>query len=228
MRTRADGRPELDFFLLERDEEAPGGLRRYVDELSRVYTVGPISDPRGIVLQMLLACEQLGLGAFAANHEFMNSQYEINVDHSEALDAADRAFLLKAIGWSAEPRGAGGMVATFGGQAVQRPGRIGLPRPPLAEAGRRRMPFDAADFARRSLGLLRAPVRRRECSSDGQALMALLVATPTSVLCPTASRRPTSTGVSTIARPSCGSRTSTARAAGSRCVPETPAPALTS
>ena len=45
--------PELEFFLLERDADAPGGLRRYVDELSRVYTVGPISDPRGIVLDML-------------------------------------------------------------------------------------------------------------------------------------------------------------------------------
>jgi glutamine synthetase len=87
--------PELEFFLLERDASAPGGLRRYVDELSRVYTVGFVSDPRGIVLELLYACEQLGLQAFAANHEFMNSQYEINVKHSAAVDAADRAFLLK-------------------------------------------------------------------------------------------------------------------------------------
>jgi len=87
--------PELEFFLLERDASAPGGLRRYVDDLSRVYTVGLVSDPRGIVLELLCACEQLGLQAFAANHEFMNSQYEINVKHSGAVDAADRAFLLK-------------------------------------------------------------------------------------------------------------------------------------
>ena len=53
--------PELEFFLLERDPDAPGGLRRYVDELSRVYTVGAISDPRGIVLDMLYACEALDL-----------------------------------------------------------------------------------------------------------------------------------------------------------------------
>ena len=58
------------------------GLRRYVDELSRVYTVGAVSDPREIVLRMLLWCDELGLEAFAANHEFMNSQYEINVKHS--------------------------------------------------------------------------------------------------------------------------------------------------
>ena len=38
--------PELEFFLAERDPEAENGLRRYVDELSRVYTVGAVSDPR--------------------------------------------------------------------------------------------------------------------------------------------------------------------------------------
>ena len=74
--------PELEFFLAERDPSAPNGLRRYVDELSRVYTVGAVSDPREIVLRMLLWCDELGLQAFAANHEFMNSQYEINVKHS--------------------------------------------------------------------------------------------------------------------------------------------------
>ena len=83
--------PELEFFLVERDADGAAGLRRYVDELSRVYTVGAVSDPRQIVLQMLLWCDELGLEAFAANHEFMNSQYEINVKHSDALDAADRA-----------------------------------------------------------------------------------------------------------------------------------------
>ena len=89
--------PELEFFLVERDPEAPNGIRRYVDELSRVYTVGAVSDPRDLVLQMLLWCDELGLEAFAANHEFMNSQYEINVKHSDALDAADRAFMLLSL-----------------------------------------------------------------------------------------------------------------------------------
>ena len=46
--------PELEFFLAERDPSAENGLRRYVDELSRVYTVGAVSDPREIVLKMLL------------------------------------------------------------------------------------------------------------------------------------------------------------------------------
>jgi glutamine synthetase len=116
--------PELEFFLLERDPAAPGGLRRYVDELSRVYTVGSISDPRGIVLDMLYACEQLGLRVFAANHEFMNSQYEINIEHSGALDAADRGFLLKTAVKELAVRQ--GMVATFMGKPFNDQGGSGF------------------------------------------------------------------------------------------------------
>jgi glutamine synthetase len=116
--------PELEFFLLERDPEAPGGLRRYVDELSRVYTVGAVSDPRGIVLKMLLWCDELGLQAFAANHEFMNSQYEINVKHSGALDAADRAFMLRAA--VKEIAVGEGLLATFMGRPFADQGGSGF------------------------------------------------------------------------------------------------------
>ena len=41
--------PELEFFLLERDPDAPGGVRRRVDRPSMVYTVGPQVDPGGFV-----------------------------------------------------------------------------------------------------------------------------------------------------------------------------------
>jgi glutamine synthetase len=60
-----------------------------------VYTVGPQADPGGIVRKMTEDLAQLGLEVFAVNHEFMNSQYEINLRHSDALSAADRAFRLK-------------------------------------------------------------------------------------------------------------------------------------
>ena len=116
--------PELEFFLLERDAGAPGGLRRYVDELSRVYTVGAVSDPREVVLKMLLWCDELGLRAFAANHEFMSSQYEINVKHSGALDAADRAFLLRAAVKEIAVRE--GLVATFMGRPFSDQGGSGF------------------------------------------------------------------------------------------------------
>jgi glutamine synthetase len=116
--------PELEFFLVERDVDAPGGIRRYVDELSRVYTVGAVSDPREIVLRMLLWCDELGLDAFAANHEYMSSQYEINVKHSGALDAADRAFMLRAAVKEIAARE--GLLATFMGRPFSDQGGSGF------------------------------------------------------------------------------------------------------
>ncbi len=116
--------PELEFFLVERDASVPGGIRRYVDELSRVYTVGAVSDPRGVVLKMLLWCDELGLEAFAANHEYMSSQYEINLRHSPALDAADRAFMLRAA--VKEIAVLEGLLATFMGRPFTDQGGSGF------------------------------------------------------------------------------------------------------
>ncbi len=116
--------PELEYFVCERDATAHGGLRRYVDELSRVYTVGPVSDPRELTARMLLWCDELGLRAFAANHEFMNSQYEINLKHSEAVDASDRAFMLKAAVKELAARE--GLLATFIGRPFADQGGSGF------------------------------------------------------------------------------------------------------
>ncbi len=88
--------PELEFFLVVRDPAAPNGVRRHVDNLSMVYTVGPLADPDGLVRRMTEQLAEIGLDVFAVNHEFMNSQYEINLRHSDAVDAADRAFRLKS------------------------------------------------------------------------------------------------------------------------------------
>ena len=151
--------PELEFFLVERDPEAHGGLRRYVDELSRVYTVGAVSDPRQVVLRMLLWCDELGLDAFAANHEFMNSQYEINVKHSAAVDAADRAFMLKAAVKEIAARE--GLLATFMGRPFADQGGSGFHvHLSLASGGR-------AQRVRRRRRAGRAEPARRDTSSQG-------------------------------------------------------------
>jgi glutamine synthetase len=116
--------PELEFFLLERDPDAPRGYRRYVDDLSRAYTVGSASDPRGVVFEMLAWCEQLGLQATSATHEFSNAQYEITIGHSAAVDAADRGFLLKAAVKELAVRA--GLVATFMGKPFNDQGGSGF------------------------------------------------------------------------------------------------------
>jgi glutamine synthetase len=114
--------PELEFFLCVRDEN--GGLRRYVDNLSMVYTVGPQADPKGVVRELAEALSRLGMGAFAANHEFMNSQYEINLRHAPALEAADRAFRLKAA--VKDVAAIHGLVATFMGKPFNDQGGSGF------------------------------------------------------------------------------------------------------
>jgi|SRR5579862_4918462 len=106
--------PELEFYLCAPDPEAPNGYRRYVNNDSHVYTVGAMADPLGVLYEMLIACADLRLGAFAANHEYGRSQFEINLMHSGALDAADRAFRFKdAIKQMAQRHG---LLATFIGK----------------------------------------------------------------------------------------------------------------
>jgi glutamine synthetase len=116
--------PELEFFLVARDPAARGGIRRHVDNLSMVYTVGPQADPGGIVRRMTEQMAELGLGVFAVNHEFMNSQYEINLRHSGALDAADRAFRLKSA--VKDIAAQHGLLATFMGKPFNDQGGSGM------------------------------------------------------------------------------------------------------
>jgi len=116
--------PELEFFLLEPDPMAPGGVRRRVDRPSMVYTVGPQVDPGGLIRSLTEQLSAMGLGAYAANHEYMNSQYEINLHHGEALDAADRAFRLKAA--VKDVAAINGLVATFMGKPFNDQGGSGL------------------------------------------------------------------------------------------------------
>ena len=161
--------PELEHFICVRDPEAPGGLRRYVDELSRVYTVGAISDPRQITLRMLLAADELGLKAFAANHEFMNSQYEINIKHSAAVDAADRAFMLRTL--VKEIAAIEGLVATFMGRPFADQGGSGfhlhlsLARRRRAQRLRGRRRAGRAEPARKPVHRRRDRARRRRAGA---------------------------------------------------------------
>jgi glutamine synthetase len=116
--------PELEFFLCQPDPAAPNGVRRYVDNLSMVYTVGPQADPKGVIRQIMEALSELGLGAYAANHEFMNSQYEINLRHGPAVIASDRAFRLKSA--VKDIAAIHGLVATFMGKPFNDQGGSGF------------------------------------------------------------------------------------------------------
>ena len=90
----ADIGPELEYYLCEPD--GAGGFKRYGDAPGNVYVVGRKGDPEGLLLSTLRQLRDAGLRVTAANHEFSGGQFEINLDHSELVDAADRAFRMKS------------------------------------------------------------------------------------------------------------------------------------
>ncbi|MFJ2769678.1 glutamine synthetase family protein [Streptomyces sp. NPDC087300] len=88
--------PELEYFLCDPDPAAPTGWVPYGGATGNVYSAGRRGDPDGHLLRTLRQLADLGIGVIAGNHEFDGGQFEINLTHSEALDAADRAFRFKS------------------------------------------------------------------------------------------------------------------------------------
>jgi glutamine synthetase len=84
--------PELEFYLLRGDGDA---RTRYGAATGLAYTTGRRADPAGAFRRMHRALDELGLGVTAAHHEFSPGQFEINLHHGAAVEAADRAFLFK-------------------------------------------------------------------------------------------------------------------------------------
>lgn len=84
--------PELEYYVME---ERDGRWERTFDHKGLVYTTGAMVDPHGYFLHTLRMCDKLDIGAFAGNHEFSPSQYEINLWHADAMLSADRTFIFK-------------------------------------------------------------------------------------------------------------------------------------
>lgn len=84
--------PELEYFLLEPDG---AGWKRYDDAPGNVYVAGTKGDRSSHILRTLRTLRPMDLGVTMGNHEFASGQFEINLHHSEAVGAADRAFRFK-------------------------------------------------------------------------------------------------------------------------------------
>jgi glutamine synthetase len=102
---------EFEFYLLGHDA---GKWSRYTNQFSMIYTVGERADPQSIVREMVKSGRLVGLGVSAFHHECGRGQFEINLTHSDALDAADRAFRFKYMVKELAARH--GLVATFMGK----------------------------------------------------------------------------------------------------------------
>lgn len=83
---------ELEFYLLKRMNDA---WVKYSDHPSMVYTVGSRTDELRMLHHFLETGNIMGLQLTAANHEIGGGQFEVNMLHGHALEAADRAFRFK-------------------------------------------------------------------------------------------------------------------------------------
>lgn len=88
--------PELEFYILEPCQVSANGWKRYGEGTGNVYVAGLKGDPESVLLRFLRHLAAFNLDVVAANHEYSSGQFEINLWHSEALNAADRAFRFKA------------------------------------------------------------------------------------------------------------------------------------
>lgn len=88
--------PELEFYVLQADAAAAQGWSRYGEATGNVYVAGLRGDPENVLLRSLRQLSDYGLDVVAANHEFSSGQFEINLWHSGALSAGDRAFRFKS------------------------------------------------------------------------------------------------------------------------------------
>ena len=111
---------ELEFFLLRPDGV---GYAQYAAQPGLVYTLSPSVDTEGVLREMEDAVAAMGLPVVSANQEFFGSQWEINLRHGEALQAADDAHFFKLA--VKEIAAKHGLVATFMGKPLQEQGTSG-------------------------------------------------------------------------------------------------------
>ena len=108
-RPRAVVASEPEFYLVREQDGALPAL--YSPRTGMAYTTGARADPDGVLRQIHGALDSFDLGVTTANREFSPGQFEINLSHTDALEAADRAFLLEEI--VKDVAAGNGLLATF-------------------------------------------------------------------------------------------------------------------
>jgi glutamine synthetase len=100
---------EPEFYVLRVAEG--GAVETYSPLSGMAYTTGVRADPSGLVRRIHAALDEFGLGVTTALREFSPGQFEINLAHADALQAADNAFLLEEV--VKELAASEGLLATF-------------------------------------------------------------------------------------------------------------------
>lgn len=113
---------ELEAYLM--DPDGAGGWKPVSTPGAFVYGTGPSVDPHGLVDELWAAADRAGIPVEAINSEYDEAQFEFTLDHSDALTAADNAFLFKVMARELAARR--GLLWTFLGKPVVGRGGSGL------------------------------------------------------------------------------------------------------
>lgn len=113
---------EFEAFLFEPD--GSGGWRPLDTPGAFVYGTGMAVDPRGVVDEIWRAADATGLTLESVNSEYDTPQFEFTLRYSDALRAADDAFLFKLLAREVAARA--GLLLTFMGKPLSDRGGSGL------------------------------------------------------------------------------------------------------
>ena len=112
---------ELEAFLFEPDDE---GWRPITTPGHYVYGTGMAVDPSGTIDEIMTTAREVGLPLESVHSEFDNGQFELTLAFTDALAAADEAFLFKVM--AKEVAAKRGMLLTFMGKPISERGGSGL------------------------------------------------------------------------------------------------------
>ncbi len=86
---------ELEAYVLERGDD--GAWRPQDTPGAFVYGTGPMTDPTGLIPDILDRAEATGIPVESLNTEFDSPQFELTLEYGDALDAVDNVFLFKEL-----------------------------------------------------------------------------------------------------------------------------------
>jgi glutamine synthetase len=110
---------ELEAYVFQPD--GGGGWRPYDTPGAVVYGTGPITDPAGLVDELMVAAAASGLPLDSVNTEFDYPQFELTLEYGDAIEAVDNAFVFKEMARELASRR--GLRLTFMGRPIA--GRAG-------------------------------------------------------------------------------------------------------
>jgi glutamine synthetase len=86
---------ELEAYVLEPD--GAGRWRPYDTPSAFVYGTGPLTDPTGLISDILDRAERSAIPVESLNTEFDSPQFELTLEYDDALESVDNVFLFKEL-----------------------------------------------------------------------------------------------------------------------------------